>query len=248
MRTNKGSLYTKSIHFVENKVPAHPSYKMNQPTTAVKIIDLSKRFSKKDIKRELKANGFGSVDIIVFKKNIDTEELHTVLVWFRPTKKPFVIEMRTLLTERLEKSKRGIVSIPVRCAKTPEVQHNEKWCLTENKSLRPDDMVGRITELESKLNRQENIIYQLIGGLFHQRKQRDTIEYWLDTLFDRPHTTPNSNQEGTNWPTTRQGDELEVEVKGLKKAMAELEDKLKRLSRPHRTRIVDSETDEECIA
>jgi uncharacterized coiled-coil protein SlyX len=221
---------------------------MNQPTTAVKIIDLSKRFSKKDIKRELKANGFGSVDIIVFKKDIDTEEFHTALVWFRPTKKPFVIETRRLLTEGLEKSKRGIVSIPVRCAKTPEVQHNETWYLTENKSLRPDDMVGRITELESKLNRQENIIYQLIGGLFHQRKQRDTIEYWLDTLFDRPHTTPNSNQEGDSWPTTRQGDELEVEVKGLKKAMSHLEDKLKRLSRPHRTRIVDSDSDEECIA
>jgi uncharacterized coiled-coil protein SlyX len=220
---------------------------MFQPTTALNIIDLSKRFSKKDIKRELKANGFGSVDIIVFKEGL-TADKHTVLVWFRPTKKPFVIETRILLTERFEKSKRGIVSIPVRCAKTPEVQHNEKWYLTNNESLRPDDMVGRITELESKLNRQENIIHQLIGGLFHQRKQRHTIDYWLDTLFGHPHTTPNSNQEGDSWPTTRQGDELEVEVKGLKSAMAHLENKLNTLERPHRTRIVDSESDEECLA
>jgi uncharacterized coiled-coil protein SlyX len=221
---------------------------MNQPITALKIIDFSKKFSKKDIKRELKANGFGSVDIIVFEKDIYTEEYHTALVWLRPTKKPFVIETRRLLTERFEKSKRGIVSIPVRCAKTPEVEHNEKWCLTENKSPRPDDMVGRITELESKLNRQEDIIYQLIGGLFHQTKQRDTLEYWLDTLFDRPHTFPKTIQESDAWPTTRQGDDLEVEVKGLKKAMAELEDKLKRLARPHRRIIVDSESDDQCVA
>jgi uncharacterized coiled-coil protein SlyX len=221
---------------------------MNQPTTALKIIDLSKRFSKKDIKRELKANGFGSVDIIVFKKDIDTEDYHTALVWLRPTKKPFVIETRSLLTERFKMSKSGIVSIPVRCAKTPEVEHNEKWCLTKNKSPRPDDMVGRITELENKLNRQEDIIYQLIGGLFHQEKQRDTLNYWLDTLFDLPHIFPKTIQESDPWPTTRQGDELEVEVKGLKKTMAHLEDKLKRLGRPHRTRIVDTESDEECIA
>ena len=238
----------KSIHFIHDKILAYTPYKMNQPTNAVKIIDLSKRFSKKDIKRELKANGFGSVDIIVFEKYIYTEDYHTALVWFRPTKKPFVIETRRLLTERFEKNKRGIVSIPARCAKTPEVEHNEKWCLTENKSLRPDDMVGRITELESKLNRQEDIIYQLIGGLFHQTKQRDTLDYWLDTLFDRPHTTPNTIQEGDDWPTTRQGDELEVEVKGLKKAMSHLEDKLKRLARPHRTRIVDTESDDQCVA
>jgi uncharacterized coiled-coil protein SlyX len=221
---------------------------MNQPTTALKIIDLSKRFSKKDIKRELKANGFGSVDMIVFEKDIYTEDYHTALVWLRPTKKPFVIETRSLLTKRFEKSKRRIVSIPVRCAKTPEVEHNEKWCLTENKSIRPDDMVGRITELERKLNRQEDIIYQLIGGLFHQTKQRDTIDYWLDILFDRPHTTPNTIQEGDDWPTTRQGDELEIEVKGLKKAMAELEDKLQRIARPHRRIIVDTESDDQCVA
>jgi uncharacterized coiled-coil protein SlyX len=238
----------KSIHFIHDKILAYTPYKMNQPTNAVKIIDLSKRFSKKDIKRELKANGFGSVDIIVFEKYIYTEDYHTALVWFRPTKKPFVIETRRFLTERFEKNKRGIVSIPVRCAKTPEVEHNEKWCLTENKSIRPDDMVGRITELERKLNRQEDIIYQLIGGLFHQTKQRDTLEYWVDTLFDRPHTTPSSNQEGDNWPTTRQGDELEVEVKGLKKAMSHLEDKLKRLARPHRRIIVDTESDDQCVA
>ena len=221
---------------------------MNQPTTALKIIDLSKRFSKKDIKRELKANGFGSVDIIVFEKDIYTEDYHTALVWLRPTKKPFVIETRSLLTERFKKSKRGIVSIPVRCAKTPEVEHNEKWCLTENKSIRPDDMVGRITELERKLNRQEDIIYQLIGGLFHQTKQRDTLEYWVDTLFDRPHTFLETVQEGDSWPTTRQGDELEIEVKGLKKTMAELEDKLKRIARPHRRIIVDTESDDQCVA
>jgi hypothetical protein len=221
---------------------------MNQPTTAVKIIDLSKRFSKKDIKRELKANGFGSVDIIVFENNIHRAEKHTALVWFRPTKKSFVIETRTLLTDRFEKSKRGIVHIPVRCAKTPEVENNGTWYLTENKSLRPDDMMGRITELESKLKRHQDILYQFIGGLFCQTKQRDTQEYWLDILFDRPNKTPNFNQECDGWPTTRQGDDLEVEVKVLKKTMAELEDKLKRLTRTQRTRIVDSESDEDCLA
>jgi hypothetical protein len=221
---------------------------MNQPTNAIKIVELSKMFSKKDIKRELKANGFGSVDVIVFEKGLSIYN-HTALVWFRPTTtKRFVIETRTFLTERFKSSRSGMVDIPVRCAETPEVEQNEKWYLMENKSPRPDDMVGRITELDDKLNRHQDILYQLIGGLFHQRKQRDTQDYWLDILFDRPHTTPKSNQEGTKWPTTRQGDELEAEVKGLKTAMADLEDKVKSLARTHRTRIVDTESDDECIA
>ena len=229
---------------------------MNQPTNAVKIIDLSTMFSKKDIKRELKANGFGSVDVIVFEKGVGTYN-HTVLVWFRPTTKRFVIETRSLLTERFENSKRGIVDIPVRCA---EIELNGKWYLMENKSLRPDDMMGRVTELEkiienmeSKLKRHEDILHQLIGGLFNQSKQRDTIDFWQAVLFDTPYSK--SNQEDPGWPTTRQGDDLEVEVKDLKSAMArdqqkiaDLEDKLKRLARPHRTRIVDTESDDQCLA
>jgi hypothetical protein len=231
---------------------------MNQPTNALKIIDLSKMYSKKDIKRELKANGFGSVDTMVFQEDpINEHDTHTVYVWFRPTKKPFVVAKRCELTQKLGETIYKTTEIPVRCAQTPRIEDDEQWCLGENTCSHPDDMKTRlrirelektIDKLEHKLELHEDIIYQLLGGLFHQGKQRVTLESHLNILFDLPQITTFSSQEGDNWPTTRQGDKLEADVKGLKKAMDNLEDKLKSIARSKRTIIVDTESDDECVA
>ena len=241
-------------------------------TASIEIIGLSTGYTKKDIKRELKANGLGRVDSI---KSVPTKNgLQIAYVWFRPTKKAFVLAKREELEHLISGSVRCRF-IRVRCAETPRIftdaeeQNEEKdiyWCVRKGKTIFPlHEKAERMTEIERKIMSHETIIYQLLGGLFNQRTQNVILGDLLNILHDRPRSF--SSQGDNIWPTTRQGDQLEEEVKGLKVEIARsyrvneslhkkldiLEERFKSLASQSRTsmsRVVidDSESDEECIA
>lgn len=231
-------LSKKSIDFFYQLEKAYPPLdlsKMNYPTNAVKIVDLSKMYSKKDIKRELKAAGLGRVDFIVFEEpSYNGANSHSAYVWFRPTRKSCVIAKRCELTRKLLETTFRMTSIQVRCAETPRTEYNEDWCLTENKALRPEDDVGdsvnelpdRMTALEntvdqlkSDLTCHRNIIYQLLGGLFNQDTQPATLDHYVNVLFNN-QSKPKDYTEESNWPTTRQGDLLEEEVERINERLS----------------------------
>lgn len=82
----------------------------------------------------------------------------------------------------------------------------------------------KIEALERKLEGTRNVVYQLLGGLFHQQDQNEILTSHLDNLFCRK-LGEYRNHDGSKWdiwPTTRQGDECEQKI-------LELEEKFKNL-------------------
>lgn len=77
----------------------------------------------------------------------------------------------------------------------------------QNKELK------QLRELVQKQDKQidglENVVYQLIGGLYCQKTQGDVIDVHLDVLgIPNSHFKDQKNTHSSGrWPTTRQGDE-----------------------------------------
>jgi len=95
---------------------------------------------------------------------------------------------------------------------------------------------AKIDDLEKKLDGVENVVYQLLGGLFNQRTQSDMIESHLCCL--RGNEYPGEvNKDTSIWPTTRQGDKNEEEIRLLKRQVSRLEDTVSLLVRIIRDQI-----------
>jgi len=77
----------------------------------------------------------------------------------------------------------------------------------------------KINELEKKLERTSNVVYQLIGGLFNQRDQSDVIDHHLAHLFGRQIPAVVDENKSSIWPTTRQGDYCERRIAELEKTI-----------------------------
>jgi hypothetical protein len=80
----------------------------------------------------------------------------------------------------------------------------------------------KMDELEKKINGVDNVVYQLIGGLYNQTTQSNMIDYHLYSLNGVKY--PNKIDEDTIWPTTRQGDANEKDIKLLKQQVFKLEE------------------------
>lgn len=76
-------------------------------------------------------------------------------------------------------------------------------------------------ELEGKINRIEEVVYQLIGGLFNHETQFGIIDSHNACLFGREPSSSIGNQ--SVYPTTRQGDANEEEIRLLKQQVSKLE-------------------------
>ena len=78
-----------------------------------------------------------------------------------------------------------------------------------------------------KLERSTQVIQQLIGGLFHQETQSYTLNWMLDLLegksIDINEQINISPEKGSNWPTTRQGDDHEKRLLKLEETIKQLE-------------------------
>jgi hypothetical protein len=79
----------------------------------------------------------------------------------------------------------------------------------------------KIDSLEKKLKGVDNVVYQLIGGLFNQKTQSHMIDSHLYCLNGVKYT--GKIDEDTIWPTTRQGYQNEEEIKLLKQQVSKLE-------------------------
>jgi hypothetical protein len=100
----------------------------------------------------------------------------------------------------------------------PEFDSSDEEDEEEERQIPP----AKIDDLEKKLDGVENVVYQLLGGLFNQRTQSDMIESHLCRL--RGNEYPGEvNKDTSIWPTTRQGDKNEEEIQLLKHQVSKLE-------------------------
>jgi len=90
-----------------------------------------------------------------------------------------------------------------------------------------EEQATTIESLEKKVEGIQNVVYQLLGGLFNQYNQGPALENYLRVLF--PENKFNYSQENTetsewnNWPTTRQGDNNELRIADLESQIRELQ-------------------------
>jgi hypothetical protein len=75
--------------------------------------------------------------------------------------------------------------------------------------------------LENKINRIEEVVYQLIGGLFNHETQFSVIRGHHACLNGT--VNPGGFRDQSIYPTTRQGDANEKEIRLLKEQVAKLE-------------------------
>ena len=85
----------------------------------------------------------------------------------------------------------------------------------------------RIDCLEDKLDVVQNSVYQIIGGIFNQHTQKKIMDEHINELYQTPSDkidyTGDSYKESI-YPTTRQGDANEAEIKLLKQQVSKLEE------------------------
>jgi BMFP domain-containing protein YqiC len=98
----------------------------------------------------------------------------------------------------------------------------------------------KVANLEEKLEGARNVIYQLLGGLFHQERQSGILDLHVDVLYPERRQDADADadaagdipdvDEANVFPTTRQGDALERRIFELEKRLASmLQDKENKL-------------------
>jgi uncharacterized coiled-coil protein SlyX len=91
---------------------------------------------------------------------------------------------------------------------------------------KPVDQLERLEKIEEKLEGVHEVVYQLVGGLYCQNEQSNSIDRHVNHLF------PNSKEaiisedtsKWTIWPTTRQGDECERRLEALENKLKQSEE------------------------
>jgi hypothetical protein len=83
-----------------------------------------------------------------------------------------------------------------------------------------------IDKMENKIDCIQQTVYQLIGGLYNYKKQRQHFDFYVDVLhYGKPKNkiTKKDTSKWTHWPTTKQGYDneeriavLEAEIELLK--------------------------------
>jgi hypothetical protein len=107
--------------------------------------------------------------------------------------------------------------------RTPSVSDSDSEDEVEEPSAKMD-------ELEKKIDNVENVVYQLLGGLFNQTTQSNIIDSHLCDLRGTRFLGAGINEESI-WPTTRQGDQNEEEIRLLKQQVSKLEGTVEMLVR-----------------
>jgi TolA-binding protein len=83
-----------------------------------------------------------------------------------------------------------------------------------------------------QIERNTQVIYQLLGGLFNQRNQVSILESHKNSLFggdDDIDIKKGEINDNVIWPTTRQGDEHEARIKFLEDRLRQLEEQVDRM-------------------
>ena len=70
------------------------------------------------------------------------------------------------------------------------------------------DVVKMIKTEQEKLERVQEMVYQLLGGLFNPETQSKTRNVMVKSLFNMPQDAEDTTINEDTYPTTRQGDHL----------------------------------------
>ena len=84
-----------------------------------------------------------------------------------------------------------------------------------------------ISNLSKKLDNVTQSVYQILGGIFNQSSQCETLRQYTDALYTG-ETQPRTRHDDPDdskwecWPTTRQGDENERRIESLEQTVREM--------------------------
>ena len=157
---------------------------------SVMMMNIPVVIGKRDVKREFKASGYGSIDTMVFEPET-FDGYNTVYVWFRPTKNESVNQKRLDLQNNCGTY---LNHIDVCCDKTPRIENGwgNRWFLLPNeeraepsvftektqRQLNVTDI--QINNLTRTVDRQTEIINQLLGQLYDSDSHTiSEIEYYV---------------------------------------------------------------------
>jgi hypothetical protein len=99
--------------------------------------------------------------------------------------------------------------------------------LVQEQAEKLKEQEEKINDLSKKLDSVNQIVYQLLGGLFNQSSQCETLRQHIDVLYTgevQPRTRHDDpdDSEWEHWPTTRQGDDSERRIKALEQTVREM--------------------------
>lgn len=100
----------------------------------------------------------------------------------------------------------------------------------ENLILEQSNEIKSLREIvekqQKKIDGIEQVVYQLVGGLFNPNTQSDLIDTHLGimNIHNYKHNDANNNSKWGIWPTTRQGDSNEERIEKLEKNVAAMTD------------------------
>ena len=83
---------------------------------------------------------------------------------------------------------------------------------------------SRIDILEKKISSVQDELYQIVGGIYNQQTQSNVIDNHLSQIYHGKTSVAIDEEKESIWPTTRQGDANEEEIKLLKQQVSRLED------------------------
>lgn len=110
-----------------------------------------------------------------------------------------------------------------------QIYNKEIYNLTQKQDIEEKEPETKIDVLEKKINGVEGVVYQLLGGLFNQETQTNVLDSHLEYLKGNIYTGKIAEQ--SIFPTTRQGDQHEEEIRLLKQQVSRLEDTVSLLVR-----------------
>ena len=110
-----------------------------------------------------------------------------------------------------------------------QIYNKEIYNLTQEQDIEEKKPETKIDVLEKKINGVEGVVYQLLGGLFNQETQINVLDSHLEYLKGNIYTGKIAEQ--SIFPTTRQGDQHEEEIRLLKQQVSRLEDTVSLLVR-----------------
>jgi len=196
---------------------------------------------RRKLKREFKLDGFGRINRIDIL-SINKDGFAEIKVGFRCTKKKDILELRdTVYYQICEQPVRmnlsdevheGYWILSLKCLPShnqwsdlgiPDIKLNHSTDQVDTqKAISEADILQKIDELEDKVKRQQDVIYQLLGGLFNHDTQKGSVDELVSVLLKiQPLDLLKDTSKWTIYPTTRQGDDNERRIDELEKKLGD---------------------------
>lgn len=83
-----------------------------------------------------------------------------------------------------------------------------------------------------EINQFKSVLYQLIGGLFNQKTQKNVMNAYIDELYAKDDEEELDEEKVESiWPTTRQGDNNEERISKMEETIQKLEKQIEMLEK-----------------